>query len=188
MSTWSRLSSPIRSHGDRSHLALGGLAFILMLAGCAGITPGFETPRVSLVALEPLDVQLFEQRYGLRLRIQNPNDTELRIKGLDYEVELNGETFGTGVSNAAATVPAYGEATLDLTMVSNLARVLNQFEQLFRDDAQALDYAIRGKLSLDGLLLALPFSKEGSLTLPGRQSNAFKAADIRLLRSKPAPM
>lgn len=179
MSTWLHLLKFEPAPIYRSCLALGSLAFVLILAGCAGIKPGFETPRVSLVALEPLDVQLFEQRYGLRLRIQNPNDTELRIKGLDYEVELNGETFGTGVSNAAATVPAYGEATLDLTMVSNLARVLNQFDQLLRDDAPSLDYAIRGKLSLDGLLLALPFSREGSLTLPGRESNALKAADVR---------
>ncbi|MGI9333041.1 MAG: LEA type 2 family protein [Gammaproteobacteria bacterium] len=168
----------------RPRVLLGCVLACVALTGCAGLTPNFETPRVSLVTLEPLDMQLFEQRYSVQLRIQNPNDTDLRIKGLDYEIELNGETFGAGVSNAATTIPAYGESILDLTMVSNLARVVEQFDRLFRDDTPTLDYAIRGKLSLDGVLLALPFSREGSLSLPGQRSIAMKTAYARLTQPR----
>jgi LEA14-like dessication related protein len=62
---------------------------LVWLAAYSNLLERPEPPRVSLAGLEIVDANLFEQRYALRLRLQNTNDMTLSITGLDYEVFLN---------------------------------------------------------------------------------------------------
>ncbi|MBK7953510.1 MAG: LEA type 2 family protein [Candidatus Accumulibacter sp.] len=72
---------------------------ILLLSACAGLGGLAQKPEVSVAALNLVQMGLFEQRFALKLRIQNPNDVELRINGLSFEIELNGKSFITGLSD-----------------------------------------------------------------------------------------
>ncbi|MDW8260622.1 MAG: LEA type 2 family protein, partial [Gammaproteobacteria bacterium] len=68
-----------------------------------------EEPRLSIIGVELLGGNLFEQRLKVRMRVQNPNDRELRVKGIEYRVELDGEPFGEGFSSSSFVVPRLGE-------------------------------------------------------------------------------
>lgn len=134
------------------------------LSACSFFGGYQETPRVSLVSIQPLEMGMLEQRYGLQLRILNPNDNEIPVKGLSYSIEINGHEFAYGVSRQPVSIPAFSEAVLDVEVVSNLLNVLQQFQEMSSENNDSLHYRLRGNLSLAKSLAKLPFDVEGNLT------------------------
>src|SRR3990172_1140831 len=96
----------------RNGIVVALLAFLLL--AWRGLSSRLETPVVSFVGIKALEAKLFEQRLELRLRVRNPNDLDLPVRGLDIDVELAGEHFAHGVSAREFTVPARGEAEFDM--------------------------------------------------------------------------
>jgi len=135
----------------------------VLLASCASLGGYREEPRVSLIGIQPLGMTLLEQRYLLALRILNPNDVEIPISGMSYSVEINDREFAYGVSRQAVTIPALGEAVVEVEVVSSLLDMLRQLQSL--DDARQsrLDYRISGGLSLANRRAKLPFDYSGTL-------------------------
>lgn len=144
------------------------LAFLLalLLAACAALPGRIEPPRVTLADVRPSQVGLLEQRFRLSLRIQNPNDLALPLEGLDFAVQINGKPFATGVSNRGVTVPALGEAVMEVDAVSNLGGILRQLADLEGGAAgRGLSYRVSGKVHVTGHG-AVPFEHSGDLGLP----------------------
>lgn len=143
------------------------VVFAALLGACATMAGLSEPPRVSLVGIEPVDIRLLEQRVRVTLKVQNPNARDITVRGLDYEIVVNDRLFAQGVSGKTFTVPAYGESTAALEVVTTLQRVLEQLDALGRRGEPGLDYAISGRISVDGVPIPIPFAYEDSLTLPG---------------------
>lgn len=141
-------------------------AAAILLAGCSTVA-SLQTPRLSLVGVQLQEASFFEQRMRVRLRVQNPNDLVLPVRGLDVTFELDGEEFAQGTSARAFDVPALGEAEFDMLVTANAATVLLRIIEKDRDGRlEALDYRIRGKLSTSlGLLRSVPFDERGKVTL-----------------------
>jgi LEA14-like dessication related protein len=84
--------------------------------------------------MEPLDVTLsditpgqmgmLEQQFQVKLRVQNPNNFDVPLEGVAYQIELNDKAFAKGVGQQSVTVPKFGDAVLDVTAVSSLSSVL----------------------------------------------------------------
>ena len=145
------------------------LVAALLATGCAGLPGRPRPPAVTLADLQILEAVLFEQRYRLRLRIQNPNADPLRVQAMDYELELNGRDFGRGVSSRPFTVPAFGETVVEVDLVSNISRVLDQVWNLGGGRTQRLSYSLAGDLRVaDALFGKVPFAYRGEMALaPG---------------------
>jgi len=140
------------------------LAFLLV--GCTGLSSRLETPVVSFVGIKALEAKVFEQRLEVRLRVQNPNDLDLPVRGLDIDVELAGEHFARGVSAREFTVPARGEAEFDMIVIANAASVLIRLAGSDRKSREAVPYRLKGKLSTRlGILRSIPFEETGTLPL-----------------------
>jgi LEA14-like dessication related protein len=152
-----------------SLLASLGLAAALLLSGCAALGPRLETPNLSIVGVEILKGDLFEQRLRARMRVQNPNDRELAVRGITYTIEVGGEEFGRGMSGSSFVVPRLGEAEFDMIVTANMAGTLLRLANRAERDGRtpdAVDYRIFGKVSLDaGLLRSIPFEERGSFKL-----------------------
>jgi LEA14-like dessication related protein len=103
----------------------------------------------------------------VRMRVQNPNDRALPIKGLSYALEVAGEDFAQGVSGASFLVPALGETEFDMNITANMASTIIKFLGRGSDSLKdELDYRIKGKISLsEGLLRSIPFEEKGKFTL-----------------------
>lgn len=145
------------------------VAVLLSLAGCSTLSPRLEAPKLSIVSVELVKGELFEQRIRARMRVQNPNDRELAVKGITYTIELGGEELGRGLSGSSFTVPRLGEAEFDMNVTANLAgtllKLVGRAEQQGRAPG-ALDYRIVGKVQLaSGLVRSVPFEQKGSLKL-----------------------
>jgi LEA14-like dessication related protein len=148
------------------------LCVTALLMACAGMGKYRESPRVSLVSIEPLDMTLLEQRYVLKLRIMNPNTVDIPVSGLDYSIEINRREFAYGVSRQAVTIPAHGEAVLEVEVVSTLLGMLRQLQTLQQEKPEVLDYRLSGKITLADSSLRLPFDYSGELDwLPATNEN-----------------
>lgn len=137
------------------------------LSGCATMAGLGEPPRVSLVSITPVNLQLFEQRFRVTLQVQNPNPESITIRGLDYEIAINDKLFAQGVSGKSISIPAYGETTAQVEVVSTLQRVLEQLQAFGSRDTPSIDYAISGHVSVDGIPIPVPFEFQDTLSLPG---------------------
>jgi LEA14-like dessication related protein len=118
---------------------------IALLSACAGLGGLSQKPEVSVAGLKLVQVGVFEQRFILKLRVQNPNDVELRINGLSVEVEFNGQPFITGLSDKGVTVPRFGEAVLEVMATSTLGSALKQLRELQKGGRERIDYRIVGR-------------------------------------------
>jgi len=141
-------------------LVLALVMITLSLSACVWMFTDLKAPKVSLIAIEPLHFGLFEQRFNLRLRLQNTNDTELPIRGMVYALQLNGADFAQGVSDQEITLPEYGEEVIDVPVVANLGRLLRQ---LTRIDSDRIRYKLSGHMGLMNKTFKLPFDYEGEV-------------------------
>jgi len=147
----------------RASTALLSTVFVVALSACA--TLRLKEPEVSLAGVDIKEFGLFEQRLGLALRVVNPNDTDLAVEGVEFEVEVNGQGFARGVSNKAVTVPRLGEATLDLAAVTTLGGLLKQLGEMAKGGRDSVEYRIRGRLHANGLR-DIPFDSRRELKIP----------------------
>jgi LEA14-like dessication related protein len=142
----------------------------VLLFACAAQTK-LEAPNLSVINMEMLESSLFTQRLKVRVRVQNPNDVALPIKGVSAKLEIAGEKFASGVSANSFTVPAFGEEEFDLLVDASMARTLLVMMGKGGGAAKAmesLDYRISGKVSLSsGMVRSIPFDESGTFNLKG---------------------
>jgi len=145
---------------------LSGFVLMVGLASCSALTSKPESPRVTLVGLKLISVELLEQRYQVSLRVKNPNAFELPVRGIDFRLDINGQTFADGVSNQSVDVPAYGENVIELEVSSNLLQVFRQFQLLQESESPGFEYRISGSMATGVYGQKLPFDVSGELQLP----------------------
>ncbi len=148
--------------------ALTAAAAALIAAACSFLTPKFEKPHLSVVAITIGKSDFFAQHLDVRLRVANPNDRVLPVEGLSYTLEVAGQEAAHGASSTSFVVPPMGEAEFDMDVTANLAGTLLRL-LLARSDASRSDrveYHITGKVTLSrGLLRSIPFDERGTFGL-----------------------
>lgn len=138
---------------------------LLILSGCQSLA-GLESPEVSVSGINLNNFSLFEQEWGLTLRAQNPNDRELTLNSLDYEIYVNGKKFARGLTNESITLPAMGDAKVTTTITTSLLSSLQQLQKIQQNQDQPLRYRLVGKARVAGVPIPLSFDKEGEMKLP----------------------
>jgi LEA14-like dessication related protein len=135
------------------------LAF-LGLSGCSLFVPKLEKPTLSVVRVQMLKSDLWHQEFKVRIRVQNPNDRELPVKGIVYELDVEGQELAHGMSGDSFVVPALGEAEFDMSVSANMA---NMLIKLLNKGGSQVEYRIYGKISLSaGLLRSIAFDDHGT--------------------------
>ena len=138
----------------------------LMLSGCAGVGKQLDPPRISLANIQVKEVTGLETAFQIQLRVFNANDVDLNVKGIKAELEINGQTFATGVSNTPVDIPSYGTELVTITVYSSVIKMFRSVYGL--KDSEELKYRLNGKLRVSGnnmLPTTLPFESEGQVTL-----------------------
>ncbi|MEK6775591.1 MAG: LEA type 2 family protein [bacterium] len=138
---------------------------VILVSGCALGLSRTEPPYVTLSGMDVVRADLFEQRFLLRLRMQNPNGFPLPISGMKYALEINNRAFARGVTRKPVTIPAYGEEIVDVEVVSDIGRVIEQFQSLGAGDVRKLNYRLSGSASLANRMMSLPFEYKGEIDL-----------------------
>ena len=140
--------------------------FVLVVAGCATLS-GLDAPRVSVSNITPQDLTFFEQQFLVALRVQNPNDVPLGVKGMTFNLDVNGKSFATGLSNQQVTVPRFGSEVVEVEVFSGLTGILRQLQGFAAGGPPRLTYRLRGKVYLDEpAAVVLPFDEQGEIEFP----------------------
>jgi len=135
----------------------------LALAACA--LAHLQAPKLSLVDVQVLGGELWQQRLKVRMHVQNPNDRALPVKALEYTIEVQGQPFAEGQSLAPFVVPALGEADFEMTVTMNAAGALMGVLSRYAGGGQ-IEYRLVGKVSLsEGWLRSIPFDERGTFKL-----------------------
>ncbi|MGD9332523.1 MAG: LEA type 2 family protein [Desulfobacterales bacterium] len=144
----------------------------LITWGCAVMPPAMEAPRISLVNITSQPSEGMETIFQLELRLINPNDVPINLKGIDCRLEINDSTIASGVSNAPAELPALGTIVYPVTAYASasdfimlMVRLMTANRSRSPEDFELI-YGLRGRIFLaDGVpgLNRLSFESEGDL-------------------------
>jgi LEA14-like dessication related protein len=148
-----------------ARVRLATVLLLTLLTGCQLVFPKFKAPQLSVVDVQMLKGDLWTQRVKLRLKVRNPNDRRLPVRGLSYTIDLDGQPFADGLSATSFVVPAGGEAEFDTTVNVNLTSTL--LRHLSRESAgRNVEYHIKGKVSLSSVLWrSIRFDQRGLFKL-----------------------
>ncbi len=149
----------------RKFAAIWLIMAAMITSGCQTLG-SLEAPEVSVTGIALNSISLFEQEWGLTLRARNPNDRELTLKSLDYEIFINWEKFARGLTGESVTLPAMGDAKVNTTITTSLLSSLKQLQNIQQQQDKPLQYRLVGKARVAGVPLPLSFDKEGEMTLP----------------------
>ena len=138
---------------------------LAMLAGCAGMF-NREEVRVNVVGVEPLASEGLELRFNVKLRLQNPNDSTVNFDGVSLELEVNNQTFASGVSSQSGSVPRFGETLISVPVtVPAFSAARQVFALATRTTAGDVPFVLHGRLA-GGAFGSIRFSDKGTLPLP----------------------
>jgi len=131
-----------------------------MAAGCASIES--EALRVNLAGISVVETSLLEQRYLLRVRLQNPGDRVLELDGFVYDLSLNGRLFARGVSDQSVVVPRFGEQLIELVASGSTGGAIRQVLEL--SSRKQVDYRLSGRAHAAGG--RIHFDGQGDIPIP----------------------
>jgi LEA14-like dessication related protein len=138
----------------------------LSLQGCA-LFQRSDPLQVTVAGVEPMEGQGqgLELRLLVKLRVQNPNDAPIDYNGVALEMDVQGKTFATGVSDASGTVPRFGESVITVPVTASAFRMLGGAFTLFQSGASGkITYEMRGKLNGSGFN-SVHFQTQGEFDL-----------------------
>lgn len=158
----------------RALLAAVALAPFL-LSACATL-PGRDPPVVTVAGLEPLPGEGMEMRMLVKLRVQNPNDAPIDYNGASVQLQVFGKSFASGVSDAAGTVPRFGESVVSIPVTISMFAIARQAMSAMGTGKvpDRVPYELSGKLS-GSLFSSVRFSSKGELELPKSAGSAAGA-------------
>lgn len=135
---------------------------LLVLAGCAGLPFNAAPPRVSVEGLDLERLGLFEQAYKVGLRLTNPNDFDLPVEALEFDLEVNGRPFASGQARTAVLIPAASSVVLRVDAVTQSKNLIQQFMTLPPGALkEGLPYRIKGRVKTGKWSGWLPFEQQG---------------------------
>lgn len=139
---------------------------MLIIAGCAEFGKALESPRIRLANIQVLEVRALETIFEIELRVLNTNDVPILVTALDCDLELNGKTIASGISEVEKEIPSHGTALVPVKIYSS---VVDMFKGLLGLQGQeTLKYKVTGRVHVEGGFLmpsVLPFVSAGELPL-----------------------
>ena len=149
----------------RSVRMLFVVACAALLGACSSLGSKLEAPSLELVGVQMLSTDMFAQRFKVRVKVINPNDLELPVKGLEYTILMMGDSFAEGMANESFLLPAMGEAEFDMLVttnfVSSFGRLLSRVQG---GKLENIDYEITGKIMVEkGMVRKIPINHRGTV-------------------------
>jgi LEA14-like dessication related protein len=108
---------------------------------------------------------IFSQAFVVRVHVQNPNDRDLPVRGIEYELFLQGDSFAEGVSEKPFVVPALGETEFNLNVRTNFMSGIGRLLSRLNGKDQ-VEYVFEGTVLTNlGMIKKVPFQESGTVSL-----------------------
>lgn len=151
---------------------LAPVAVIVLLFGLVGcVRPQtVQAPSIMLQNVKLMEAQGLNQKLQVELLVSNPNDFDIPLTGLRFDIQMNGLNFAEGLSNRRVDIPRLGRAVVPVDVTVSILAVMKQIQAVRKK--KGLEYRLAGSAFLDNVLLPkVDFDREGKLDLEidGRQ-------------------
>jgi LEA14-like dessication related protein len=135
---------------------------MLLAAACASLGPKFDAPQVSVESVRVLRIVDSRAEIAVRLRLYNPNDVELPLSGLEYEITLDARQAASGRTTRVEPLPPGGEGRLEIAGRVDVGAVATAMMAL--TSQLPVQYVLNGRATLRNGP-SLPFSRKGEITI-----------------------
>ena len=130
------------------------LLLFLGLGGCASWFSDDEPdPEVHLVRVEVVRAKLLEQRFVLHFRIDNPNDSDLTVRGLEYRIHLGDILLAEGEHEHWITIGPKRSGFYKVPIRTNLWPKVRDLVKQLKNPKQPIPYRLEGEMET-GLFIA----------------------------------
>lgn len=143
------------------------LIAFMIVAGCASLQPGFETPTVGVSSFRALPSEGMVPRFEIGLHIVNPNRTALKLEGIVYSVILEGHKVLTGVAGDLPEIGAYSEGDVTLMATADLLSSISLVSSLMRQPQETFSYELDARLDIGTLRPRIHIQEQGKISLAG---------------------
>jgi LEA14-like dessication related protein len=131
----------------------------VLLPACALFKGKLQAPEVTLQSVKPGALGADGQEFICRLRLENPNDQDLRVVGGEVTVDR-----GTVVEGFL--LPALGSVETDLKVTLDLLGGIAGVLRLLAAGSPDLDYTLKGFVDLDVRALGrIPLRSTGKVSM-----------------------
>ncbi|TMM45057.1 LEA type 2 family protein [Colwellia ponticola] len=124
-------------------------AILFLLSGCATMQLNYQDPSVELISFKMLPAKGFEQNFEIGLKLTNPNNFELPLNGISYQLSVAGSTLAHGVANNIPTASAYGESRFIVPLSTSLLTGIKVIKALMDSQGQEVSYQLKADLDID---------------------------------------
>jgi LEA14-like dessication related protein len=132
----------------------------MLLAACASTRTGIKPPEVTVESVRVGKIADAKADVSLKLALANPNDVELAIDRMEFDVLLDGRPAVTGRTVHFDPLPPGGQAKVDVTGRVDLTAVATALMTL--GSQLPVPYTVNGAVTFKNGT-ALPFSRTGEL-------------------------
>jgi len=138
-----------------------------LLSACAGMSPVYEAPTVSVQSFRPVTsangtgLPTFE----IGLHVTNPNLQPLELAGVSYTISLDGKDVIKGVGNDLPVIDGYGEGSFTVTAGFDVFAGIQLFRSLMNKDSDSFDYSFDAKLDPGAFKRKIRVSDSGTISL-----------------------
>lgn len=120
-----------------------------------------QAPIVKIAAVKPLNLSFTKQRLAFTLQVHNPNAYDLPLQNLDFVASLAGNNIATGKSDQAVTLPANGEAIVEVEVEAKINKLISHFQSMLSANSINLEYGVKGHVKLANWPTRIPFDVVG---------------------------
>ena len=162
LTTAELLHGRIRARRAPRWRGIAPLGAVLFIAACASLAPKIDPPQVSLDAVRVMRIVDSKAEISVRLRLSNPNASELVLNALDYEITLDGRPAATGRTTRVDPLPPGAEGRVDLAGRVDVGAVATAMMAL--GSQLPVAYTLKGTATVQNGL-SLPFSRKGEIAV-----------------------
>jgi len=140
---------------------------VVLLAGCTGMRPGYETPTVTVKSVRAIPSEGMLPEFEIDLHVVNPNREALKLAGVSYTVSLEGHELIQGVGNDLPVIDGYGEGDFTLNASADLFAGVSLLRDLMSSQKNTLSYSFEAKLDPGALRPSIRVKDSGEVSLSG---------------------
>ncbi len=142
------------------------VALAVITGACAHLGARLEPPKVRVDSIRVLEARGLSQRFLVGLRVINPNDRVLPIRGLSYSLALNGYDLLDGVTGKVPTLEPFSETLVEVEAATDLVGALRFLNNLVQQEAtENITYALTADVSVQGWLGKITVEETGEVPL-----------------------
>jgi len=150
------------------------VVLLFLLSSCATLSPDYETPHLSVTSINMApNTQGGSPRFLIGLEVVNPNRQALALRGMSYELEIEGHRILSGAKPDLPVIEAFSAERFVIEASADLLGSTRLISQILSGQNRHLDYIFKARLDIGRRFPFLRIEEKGQLDLSPTTGNTI---------------